>query len=96
MKTLAFLAVALALPTSAAFARDVATYQDLLSIARARVATLDGQANDGYRGPFVLDNNTWQTYLNWHQEARLIQPAVCNGDCAARPAPARISLTHPY
>ncbi len=96
MKTLAYLALALALTTSAALARDAVTSQGSSAGAPALVAVVDGQVKGEHSDSFVLDNDRWQTYLHWHQEARGILPTVCNGDCAARPTPARISLTHPY
>ncbi|KAB2842073.1 MAG: hypothetical protein F9K47_09880 [Burkholderiales bacterium] len=96
MKTLVLLAIALVLTTSAGLALDRTTPQGVSTSASVRAAALDGQAKEAPNGLFVLDNDTWETYLHWHQEARGILPAVCNGDCAARPTPARISLIHPY
>ncbi len=96
MKTLALLAIALALTTRAAFAHDLAISPGVLTGAPARVAALAGPPKEGKDGRFVMDSNTWQPYLHWHLETRRIQPAVCHGDCAARPTTARVSLSHPY
>lgn len=96
MKTLVLLAIALALTTSAGLALDRANPQGVLTSTSAPVAASDGRAKVGQNRLFVLDNDTWETYLHWHQEARGILPAVCNGDCAARRTPERISLIHPY